>query len=53
MKYAALWQPGLTAPYHDMWGTWEDEGDGHPDPMQVRNGARAQWNMKVMCLYLR
>jgi prepilin-type N-terminal cleavage/methylation domain-containing protein len=53
LKYAALWQLGLTPPYHDMWGTWEDEGDGHPDPTQVRSGARAQANMKVMCLYLR
>jgi prepilin-type N-terminal cleavage/methylation domain-containing protein/prepilin-type processing-associated H-X9-DG protein len=53
MKYAALWTPGLEAPYHDMWGTWEDGGTMQPDKGQITNGARAQLNMRLMCLYLR
>jgi prepilin-type processing-associated H-X9-DG protein len=53
MKYAQLWTPGLTPPYHDLWGTWEDEADGQPDQSQLKSGARAQYNLKVMCLYLR
>jgi prepilin-type N-terminal cleavage/methylation domain-containing protein/prepilin-type processing-associated H-X9-DG protein len=52
MKYAALWQPGLEPPYHDMWGSWEDGGNGKPDAGQIKNGARAQLNMRLMCLYL-
>jgi prepilin-type N-terminal cleavage/methylation domain-containing protein/prepilin-type processing-associated H-X9-DG protein len=53
MKYSALWTPGLTPPYHDMWGTWEDGGSNAPDKGQIKDGARAQLNMRVMCLYLR
>jgi prepilin-type N-terminal cleavage/methylation domain-containing protein len=54
MKYAALWEPGLTPPYHDMWGIWEDGGPGgQPDQSQLRNGARARQNIQNMCLYLR
>jgi prepilin-type N-terminal cleavage/methylation domain-containing protein len=53
MKYAALWTPGLSPPYHDLWGTWEDGGDGRPDLAQLRSGARAQRNLRNMCLYLR
>jgi prepilin-type N-terminal cleavage/methylation domain-containing protein/prepilin-type processing-associated H-X9-DG protein len=53
MKYAALWQPGLSPPYHDMWGTWEDDGTLKPDKTQIASGARAQLNMDYMCLYLR
>ena len=53
MKYAALWQPGLEPPYHDMWGTWEDGGTMVPDAGQVKSGARARLNMERMCLYLR
>jgi len=53
MTYAALWIPGITPPYHDMWGTWEDGGNNQPDPGQIKNGARAQRNLKNMCLYLR
>jgi prepilin-type N-terminal cleavage/methylation domain-containing protein/prepilin-type processing-associated H-X9-DG protein len=53
MKYAALWQPGLQPPYHDMWGSWEDGGNLQPDKGQITNGARAQTNMTKMCQYLR
>ena len=53
MKYAALWTPGLEPPYHDMWGSWEDGGNNKPDAGQIKNGARAQLNMRLMCLYLR
>jgi prepilin-type processing-associated H-X9-DG protein len=53
MKYAALWQPGLTPPYHDMWGTWEDGGNGQPDKSQIKDGGRARRMMTNMCLYLR
>ena len=52
-KYAALWTPGVTAPYHDMWGTWEDGGNGSPDKGQIKDGARARLNLERMCLYLR
>jgi prepilin-type N-terminal cleavage/methylation domain-containing protein/prepilin-type processing-associated H-X9-DG protein len=53
MRYRDLWTPGLTFPYHDMWGAWEDGGDGKPDQSQLRSGARAQSNIQNMCLYLR
>jgi hypothetical protein len=53
MTYAALLIPGLTPPYHDMWGMWEDGGNNQPDPGQIKNGARAQRDLKNMCLYLR
>ncbi len=53
LRYAALWEAGLTPPYHDLWGIWEDAGDGKPDPGQVKNGARSQLNLRNMCLYLR
>jgi prepilin-type N-terminal cleavage/methylation domain-containing protein/prepilin-type processing-associated H-X9-DG protein len=63
MRYAALLQPGLTPPYHDMWGTWEDGGidirgtgknwNGTPDQNQLRDGARARHNLTNLCLYLR
>jgi prepilin-type N-terminal cleavage/methylation domain-containing protein/prepilin-type processing-associated H-X9-DG protein len=52
-KYGALWTPGITAPYHDMWGTWEDGGNGSPDKGQIKDGARARLNLERMCLYLR
>jgi hypothetical protein len=51
MKYAALWAPGLTPPYPDMWGAWEDDGSGKPDAGQAARGARG--NLQDMCLYLR
>jgi prepilin-type N-terminal cleavage/methylation domain-containing protein len=53
LRYAALWEAGLNPPYHDMWGIWEDAGDGNPDPGQVKNGARSKLNLQNMCLYLR
>jgi prepilin-type processing-associated H-X9-DG protein len=53
MRYAALWQPGLTPPYHDMWDTWEDDTSGKPDRGQITSGARAWSNMMNMCPYLR
>jgi prepilin-type N-terminal cleavage/methylation domain-containing protein len=53
LRYAALWTAGLNPPYHDMWGIWEDAGEGKPDPAQVKNGGRSQLNLKNMCLYLR
>jgi prepilin-type N-terminal cleavage/methylation domain-containing protein len=52
-RYADLWRAGLEPPHHDMWGIWEDQGDGRPDPAQVKNGARSQLNLRNMCLYLR
>ncbi len=53
LKDSALWQPGLVAPYHDMWDTWEDDSTGVPDQTQVKSGARAQYNVSHLCLYLR
>jgi len=53
MKYGQLWTAGLNPPYHDLWGTWEDRGDGQPDQMQLANGLRARYNLQMMCLYLR
>jgi len=53
MKWAALWQPGLQPPYHDMWGAWEDGGNLQPDKGQITNGARAVLNTTKSCLYLR
>ncbi len=53
MKYSALWAPGTVPPYHDMWGAWEDSGNGQPDRGQVTKGTRAITNMKTMCPYLR
>ena len=53
LRYSALWQAGLNPPYHDMWGIWEDAGDGKPDAGQVQNGARSRQNIQNMCLYLR
>jgi prepilin-type N-terminal cleavage/methylation domain-containing protein/prepilin-type processing-associated H-X9-DG protein len=53
MKYAALWQPGLTPPYHDMWDTWEDDTSGKPDRGQLTGGIRARDNVTHICPYLR
>jgi prepilin-type N-terminal cleavage/methylation domain-containing protein/prepilin-type processing-associated H-X9-DG protein len=53
MRYAALLQPGLTSPYHDLWGSWEDSETGKPDPGQVKEGARSRNLLKNLCLYLR
>jgi prepilin-type N-terminal cleavage/methylation domain-containing protein/prepilin-type processing-associated H-X9-DG protein len=53
MKFAALLQPGLTPPYHDMWDTWEDDGQGRPDPGQLKDGSRSRRLMTNLCLYLR
>jgi prepilin-type N-terminal cleavage/methylation domain-containing protein len=53
MTYAALWVSGTAPPYHDMWGAWEDGGNGQPDAGQVKNGARANKNLRNMCIYLR
>jgi prepilin-type N-terminal cleavage/methylation domain-containing protein/prepilin-type processing-associated H-X9-DG protein len=53
LPFAALLQPGLIPPYHDMWGTWEDGGDGKPDKGQIRDGSRSRRLMTNMCLYLR
>jgi prepilin-type processing-associated H-X9-DG protein len=53
LKFGALLQPGLTSPYHDMWGTWEDSGDGRPDQGQLKDGRRSRRVMTNLCLYLR
>jgi prepilin-type N-terminal cleavage/methylation domain-containing protein len=53
LTYPALWQAGLNPPYHDLWGIWEDDGSGKPDPSQVKSGGRSQLNLANMCLYLR
>jgi prepilin-type N-terminal cleavage/methylation domain-containing protein/prepilin-type processing-associated H-X9-DG protein len=53
MKYAALLTPGITPPYHDMWGRWEDNGDNKPNAAQLKNGSFAAGLLARMCLYLR
>jgi prepilin-type N-terminal cleavage/methylation domain-containing protein len=62
LKYVALWLPGLSPPYHDMWGAWEDGGmditagvdwKGAPDQKQLKDGFRARRAVTNMCLYLR